>query len=287
MNPRRQILWSMLVATTLLLGACVTPTAPTAAPAVLRLYVFNCGTIDVADISRFHPGVGEGQHKRLTDSCYLIQHPKGTMIWDAGLPDALVQMTEGKTLYNLFTLRVTRTLASQLREIGVDSGKITYLGISHVHGDHTGNAGLFPNSTLLMQKEEYEAAFGTEPGKYGFDPASYAPLGKMTVKKLEGDHDVFGDGSVVIKRALGHTPGHQALFVRLPRTGNILLSGDLVHFTENWEHRWVPAFNFDKARSVQTMNETEQFLKDNHATLWIQHDLEQNAGIRHAPGYHE
>lgn len=272
----------------LVLAGCVTPPAPapTPVPATTKLYVFECGTIDVADISVFQPGIGKNQHKRLTDSCYLIAHPKGTLLWDAGLPDQLAQIPEGKT-FMVFTMRVPKTLASQLQEIGYVPDRIDYLGISHMHTDHIGNAPLFPRAMLLMQKEEYAAAFGPEPAKYGFDPANYPTLKNNPVQQLDGDYDVFGDGTVVIKRALGHTPGHQALFVKLAQTGNILLSGDLVHFTDNWTHKRVPGFNFDKARSLKTMEETGQFLKANNATLWIQHDLEQSAGIRHAPAYYE
>lgn len=270
------------------LGACVTaPPAGSSAPSALQLYVFNCGTIDVADISVFHPGIGKDVQKRLTDSCYLIVHPKGTLMWDAGLPDSFITSPQGKTLYELFTMRVTKTLASQLQEIGYAPDKIQYLGISHMHSDHIGNVNLFPRATLLMQKEEYAAAFGTDPQKFGFNPAHYPSLHANPVKLLEGDYDVFGDGSVIIKRTLGHTPGHQALFLKLPKTGNVLLSGDLVHFTDNWVHKYVPSFNYDKAQSLKTMDEVAQFLKDNHAVLWIQHDLEQNQTIAHSPKYYE
>lgn len=279
-------LWAGALA--LVLAGCVTPPAPAPIPvaATPKLYVFECGTIDVADISVFHPGIGKNQHKRLTDSCYLIAHPKGTLLWDAGLPDQLAQVPEGKT-FMVFTVRMPKTLASQLQEIGYAPDRIDYLGISHMHFDHIGNAPLLPRATLLMQREEYAAAFGPEPAKYGFDPANYPTLKNNPVQQLDGDYDVFGDGTVVIKRTLGHTPGHQALFVKLAKTGNILLSGDLVHFTDNWTHKRVPGFNFDKARSIKTMEEAAQFLKANNATLWIQHDLEQNAGIRHAPAYYE
>jgi glyoxylase-like metal-dependent hydrolase (beta-lactamase superfamily II) len=188
---------------------------------------------------------------------------------------------------DIFTVKMAKTLSAQLKEIGVDPAKVTYLGISHLHFDHVANAAQFPHATLLMQKEEYDAGFGPEPGKYGFDPAGYATLKNNPVKKLESDHDVFGDGSVVIKRALGHTPGHQALLVKLPKTGNVLLSGDLVHFTENWTCKRVPSFNFDQEASMKTMHETEAFLKAHNATLWIQHDLEQNAGIQHSPAFYE
>lgn len=101
------------------LSACVTaPATGPKPPSALRVYVFNCGTIDVADISVFHPGVGKDVQKRLTDSCYLIVHPKGTLMWDTGLPDSFINSPQGKTLYELFTMRVTKTLASQLQEIG-------------------------------------------------------------------------------------------------------------------------------------------------------------------------
>ncbi len=276
----------VFAAALLLLAACSShPSAlPVEAP---RLYVFDCGTIDVADVSLFHPGIGKGEHKRLANACYLVAHPKGTLLWDAGLPDALAQTPEGKTMFNVFTARVSRGLATQLAEINVDPARINYLGISHMHFDHIGNSALMPNATLLIQKVEYDAAFGAEPGRYGFDPTGYSHLKTQRTKKLDGDYDVFGDGRVVIKRAPGHTPGHQALFLRLPKTGNILLSGDLVHFTDNWTHKRVPDFNFDKAQSAKTLDETDRFLKENDATLWIQHDFEQNAGLKHAPAYYE
>lgn len=271
-------------ALSLLIGGCVTAPEKSAAP---RLYVLDCGSIEVLDISVFHPGIDQGKRKLLTNSCYLIVHPKGTLLWDAGLPDALVKTPEGVLWYDTFRLKVSRPLGPQLQQIGYPAETIQYLGISHLHGDHIGNVNLLPKATLLMQQEEYAAGFGAEPGKYGFDPSGYASLRGNPVQQLQGDYDVFGDGSVVIKRTLGHTPGHQALFVKLHKSGNILLSGDLVHFTDNWTHKRVPGFNFDKEQSVKTMHEMEQFLKDKHAQLWIQHDLEQNANIKHAPAYYD
>lgn len=253
----------------------------------LRVYVLDCGTIDVADISVFSPGVNQGKHKKLTDTCYLVVHPKGTLMWDTGLSDELAKQKDGVTEQKIFHMRRDHTVADQFKQIGYKPEDVTYLGISHMHFDHIGNVGLFPKSTLLMQKEEYASAFGPDHAKYGNDPAKYPTLKANPVKELSGDHDVFGDGTVVIKRALGHTPGHQALFLKLPKTGNVLLSGDLAHFTENWANRRVPSFNFDKDQSVKTMNETADFLKANKAVLWIQHDYEQNAQIKHAPAFVE
>lgn len=282
MSLKLRALCASLALTASMPGAAANP-----AVSSLRLYVFDCGTIDVKDISVFSPGVDKGKKKTLTDSCYLVVHPKGTLAWDTGLPDELATLKGGKKLSDNFHGSLTKSLAAQYKAIGYAPAEVTYLGLSHMHFDHIGNVGLFPKSTLLMQAEEYEAAFGSDHAKFGNDPKTYPTLSRNPVTKLAGDHDVFGDGSVVIRRAIGHTPGHQSLFVKLPKTGNILLSGDLAHFTKNWENRRVPSFNFDKELSIKAMDEQAKFMKANKATLWIQHDREQNAKIRHAPKFYE
>lgn len=271
-----------LCASLLLLGSTAF-----AAEATPRLYVFDCGTIDVKDISVFSPGVDVGKKKALTDSCYLIVHPKGSLMWDTGLNDELAALPDGKQFSPNFHMRLKKPLAAQLKEAGIAPESVTFMGLSHMHFDHIGNVGLFPKATLLMQKEEYESAFGPDAAKYGNDQKNYPTLAANPNQQLSGDHDVFGDGSVVIKRVPGHTPGHQTLFLKLKKTGNIVLSGDMAHFTKNWEQRRVPSFNFDKEASVIAMNEMADFIKANKATLWIQHDLEQNAHLRHAPKFYE
>jgi N-acyl homoserine lactone hydrolase len=276
-----------LCASLLLLGS--TAFAAGTAPAVktLRVYAFDCGSIDVSDISVFSPGVDVGQKKTLTDSCYLIAHPKGALMWDTGFSDELATMAEGKKVSDIFHVRLKKPLAAQLKEIGYTPESVNFLGLSHMHFDHIGNVGLFPNATLLMQKEEYESAFGPDAAKFGNDAKNYPTLAANPSQQLNGDFDVFGDGTVVIKRETGHTPGHQILFLKLKKTGNVVLSGDLAHFTKNWENKRVPSFNFDKETSVKTMNNMEDFIKENKATLWIQHDLEQNLRIKHAPKFYE
>lgn len=269
------------------LAALSLPALAATKAAPLRVYVMDCGTIDVSDISVFSPGVDKDKKKVLTDSCYLVVHPKGTLMWDTGFSDEMASLPDGKQVSPVFHVRLKKPLAAQLKEVGVAPESVIYLGLSHMHFDHIGNVGLFPKSTLLMQKEEYEAAFGPDAAKFGNDSKTYPTLAANPATQLSGDHDVFGDGSVVIKRALGHTPGHQVLFLKLKKTGNVLVSGDMAHFTSNWEHRRVPSFNFDKDRSVTTMNEMADFMKKNKAKLWIQHDLEQNATIKHAPQFYE
>jgi glyoxylase-like metal-dependent hydrolase (beta-lactamase superfamily II) len=178
-----------------------------------------------------------------------------------------------------------KPLVDSLREIGVAPAEIQHFAMSHSHGDHSGNANLFSTATLYMQTPEYDAVFGPEPQKYNFIAANFEKLRGAKVVKLNGDHDVFGDGAVVIKSTPGHTPGHQSLFVRLPKTGPVLLSGDMTHLMENWNLKRAPSFNFDVPQSVRSMQEMETFLQRTGAKLWINHDREQSASIPKAPAY--
>lgn len=276
-----------LCASLMLLGSTAFAAGTAATPASLRLYVMDCGTIDVKDVAEFSPGVDVGMKKTLTDSCYLIMHPKGVLMWDTGLSDDIAAMPDGKQLGTNYHVSLKKTVAAQLKEAGVAPDTVTYLGLSHMHFDHIGNVGLFPKATLLMQKEELASAFGPDAAKFGNDPNKYPTLGANPRQELTGDHDVFGDGSVIIKRTTGHTPGHQSLFIKLQKTGNVVLSGDLAHFTKNWENRRVPSFNYDKEMSAKSLKDMTAFVKENKAQFWIQHDLEQNQKIKHAPKYYD
>jgi len=161
------------------------------------------------------------------------------------------------------------------------------IAFSHTHGDHVGKANYFTKATLYMQEPEYAAAFGANPSKFGFDPSTYEKLRANPVVKLNGDYDVFGDGSVMILSTPGHTPGHQSLLVRLPKRGPVVLSGDMTHFQENWVNRRVPANNFSKEQSVQSMEKVAALLEASKAQLWINHDKAQSAGIPKSPKYVE
>jgi N-acyl homoserine lactone hydrolase len=282
---KRALCASLLLMSSTAFAAEPAPTAPTVTTP--RLYVFDCGTVQVSDISVFSPGVDVGKKKTLTDSCYLVVHPKGTLMWDTGFNDELAALPEGKKVSDNFHVWLKKPLAAQMKEAGYAPESVNFMGLSHMHFDHIGNVGLFPKATLLMQKEEYESAFGPDAAKFGNDAKNYPTLGANPAQQLTGDHDVFGDGTVIIKRTPGHTPGHQLLFVKLKKAGNIVLSGDLAHFSKNWDHKRVPSFNFDKAMSVKAMEDMAAFVKANNAKFWIQHDLEQNAKIKHAPKYYD
>ena len=266
-----------------ILGAC-TSMSPPATGGAQRLYVLYCGEAHIPDVSAWSPGVNVGQPALFSDNCYLIQHGKDWMLWDTGYPDSLAEKPEGIVGPRSRAVR-KQTLASQLAEIGVAPSQITVLAFSHSHGDHVGNGNMFTSATLYIQKAEYDAAFGPEPGKYNFAPATYDQLRSSRVVKLEGDADVFGDDSVRIISTPGHTPGHQSLLVRLPRTGAVVLSGDVAHFQENFAMRRVPSFNYDKEQSLRSMDKIDNLVKAEHAQLWINHDAKQNATIVHAPQF--
>ena len=252
--------------------------------ASLRLYIFNCGHLRIADPGRFSLTMDEVSTLELSVPCYLIEHPDGTLLWDAGLSDSLAEGSP-HTQANGTVTTVTATLRAQFEELGYQPADITYLALSHLHYDHAGNANDFVASTWLVQRPEHEAAFGDAQGF--FDRALYAELENSETMLLDGDHDVFGDGTVVIKSAPGHTPGHQVLFVDLAETGGVVLSGDLYHFPENRTLKRVPTFNFDEAQTLASMDAVEDFLMESGARLWIEHDFAANALLDKSPAYYE
>ena len=263
----------------------VTPAASVdQASAALRLYVFDCGHLRIADPGRFSLTMDEVSTLDLSVPCYLVEHPDGTLLWDAGLSDSLAEGSP-HTQANGTVTTVTVTLRAQLAALGYQPADITYLALSHLHYDHAGNANDFAVSTWLVQRPEHEAAFGDARGF--FDRALYAELETSETMLLDGDHDVFGDGTVVIKSAPGHTPGHQVLFVDLAETGPLVLSGDLYHFPENRTLKRVPTFNFDEAQTLASMDAVEDFLMESGARLWIEHDFAANALLDKSPAYYE
>jgi glyoxylase-like metal-dependent hydrolase (beta-lactamase superfamily II) len=250
-----------------------------------RLYVLECGESRTNDVSaNWSPGVNVGMAWEFSDNCYLIQHGDRWFLWDSGMSDSIAAKPDGVSAANgLLTLWVRKTLAAQLRTIGVEPTAVTDIAFSHFHGDHVGNANLFTSATLYIQEPEYDAAFGPNAAKFNFTPALYEKLRSNPTVKVNGDHDVFGDGSVVILSTPGHTPGHQCLLVRLPRRGAVVLSGDMVHFQDNWEHRRVPARNFNREQTAQSMERIAAVLSAEHAELWINHDKAQSLTIPKAP----
>ncbi|HEX7812563.1 MAG TPA: N-acyl homoserine lactonase family protein [Burkholderiales bacterium] len=275
------------LAAPLIAAMCIQPVAQGAG--IERMYVLDCGESETRDVSaNWSPGVNVGKSRMFSDNCYLIRHEKGLLLWDSGIPDSVAETPEGVTVANgMLVLKVKRTLQAQLKELDVAPSQVTHLAFSHFHGDHVGNANLFTAARLYIQNPEFEAAFGAEPAKFGFNPAMYEKLRNSPMVKLSGDKDVFGDGSVLILSTPGHTPGHQSLLVKLPATGAVVLSGDATHFQDNWENRRVPARNFDKEQTAASMQKIANVLRQEKAVLWINHDYEQSAALPRAPKFLE
>jgi len=268
----------------LLVGACATPTQT--GSGVERMYVINCGENHVKDVSRWTPGVNAGKGHAFSNHCYLIKHAQGWMLWDTGNADRIAALPGGLSVAGgAITAYMKKPLVESLKEIGVTPADIKHFAMSHAHGDHSGNANYFTAATLYVQRAEYAAMFGPEPQKFGFIPANFESLRANPAMIVDGDHDVFGDGTVTIKAAPGHTPGHQVLVVRLPKTGPVMLSGDMVHLRYSWTYRVVPSFNFDIPRSMATIDAMKAYAEKTGAQLWVNHDMEQNAKLPKAPAF--
>jgi glyoxylase-like metal-dependent hydrolase (beta-lactamase superfamily II) len=255
-------------------------------PPTLKLYVFDCGRLTFDDVASFGLTNDETPVRELFVPCYLIRHARGTLFWDAGLPlDAV-----GKGTVELeagVRMSYQRSILDQLRSLGVEPGTIDYVAFSHMHFDHTGAANAFKASKLLIQRTEHVAAFEHGADNPVFQPALYRDLGASATTLLNGDYDVFGDGSVMILSAPGHTPGHQVLFLDLHDTGPLVLSGDLYHFRASRTLRRTPVFNTDAAQTLASMDRIEGLLTERQATLWIEHDKALADGLRLAPAFYE
>ena len=245
-----------------------------------RLFVIDCGTAHVEDQSLWSPGVNVGVPTDFSDNCYLIHHTDaGYLLWDTGITDRLAALPQGLTVAPLRqTWRRSHTLAAALEEVAVSPADVRYVAISHIHPDHVGNLDAFPGATVIMQKSEWDFALASPQRPFSADHKT---------QLLEGDKDLFGDGSLIILSTPGHTPGHQSLLVHLQRTGNVLLSGDAVHFQSNWDNRRVPGFNVDRQQSLASMEKMARIAAERHAQIWINHDKPSSDARRHAPQFYD
>lgn len=302
------------LAASLLLTACSgdAPEAPIVAPAddnapralldkaatsvkALQMYRLDCGLIEISDLDDFSTaGDYAGLSATFTDTCWLLRHPKGNVLWDLGLPTGLVGNGEQKN--GVFTLSMDRTLSDQLAEIGLFASDIDMLSISHSHFDHAGQADQFPKAKWLVHADEFAAMFpaetDTQTGAADDDSNEESDAGSLNPfldfaslerQEFTGEYDVFGDGSVIIIPTPGHTPGHTSLLVTLPETGPVLLTGDLYHRRQSRTLKRVPRFNTDEAATRASMEMIEARVSALGARLIIQHEIEDMADLPLAP----
>jgi glyoxylase-like metal-dependent hydrolase (beta-lactamase superfamily II) len=275
-------------------GAEQTASSTDRARRPLRLYVFDGGTLE-SDPARYRLTTEEVAATQLSIAAYLIVHPRGVLLWDTGaVPDGdwtvignpvqqRIMLADARERH--VTLRTP--LRAQLAAIGYTPRDVTHLALSHLHWDHTANANAFAGATWLVQQIERDAMFVDKPVG-AVRPATYASLrDSRTVILTDDEHDVFGDGTVVLKLAPGHTPGHQVLYVKLAQTGGVVLSGDLYHYPQERTLGRLPISEFNEEQTRSARRAVDAFLARTGAQLWIQHDFAADAKLRKAPAYYQ
>ncbi len=273
-----------LVAAALAMSSCEMERAQPAPAAAPRIYVFENGTINGLDPALFNFRREELKQVDFVNMAYLIVHPTGTLMFDAGaVPDSHFKGDGSPVVEGVVT--ATKPLLPQLAAAGYSPSDVTYFALSHFHSDHTGNANEFAQATWIVQEAERDYMFADNPQGI-IQPATYAALRNAQTKLLnDEDFDVFGDGSVVVMATPGHTPGHQVVAVKLANRGTVVLAGDLYHYPEERTTGRVPTFESDPEQSKVSRARIEKYLEDNDAELWIEHDIATHAALPKAPQY--
>lgn len=249
----------------------------------MRLYVLDCGTLFNRDPGVYGLTADQVSSVDMANPCFLVEHPEGNLLWETGLNQVGFGGPEGGGVNHD---KMRESLQSQLAEIGHTPADITYLAISHVHGDHSGNTADFAAaSTWIVQQAERDYMFGDDLAD-NLRPDEYAALENAKTVTIQGDHDVFGDGSVMLISTPGHTPGHQSLLVKLPNTGAVMLTGDLYHFPNERNFKTMP----EREQSLETPASREKFealVESEDARVWIQHDFVGNLALKKSPEYYD
>ncbi len=267
------------------------PRTPITSP---RLFVFDGGVLE-SDPGRYRLTKEDVGTTQLSIASYLIVHPRGVLLWDTNAVADDEWAPTGQPVVHRLTLddgqsrQVTlrSTLQGQMRAAGYGPQDVTHLALSHYHWDHTANANAFAGAVWLVQPIERDAMFAGRP-LGTVRPRLYAGLRDSRVTLIERDeHDVFGDGTVVVKAAPGHSPGHQVLYVKLARRGGVVLSGDLYHYPQERTLNRLPTFEVSEEQTRESRRQLDAFLERTGAQLWIQHDLTAHRRLRLAPEFYD
>jgi glyoxylase-like metal-dependent hydrolase (beta-lactamase superfamily II) len=294
----RTTILSILVASSLSIGGTWPATAESKLPDPAttgfaeKLYRLDCGHSLANDESVWTPGENVGRSIEFSSTCWLIKRGSEWVLWDTGVPQATLNDPKGwSTLPKLIVYHLDKTITGQLAEVGLKTSDITYVALSHTHGDHIGNVALFPNSTILIQRVEYSWISSPDGPNDNVNQLKALARSLMGAPKqlrlLDGDTDVFGDGSVTLISTPGHTPGSQSLLVHLKNSGFIILSGDVVHLERNFEKDIVPSLNTDKAASIASMDRVRRMVATYQAKLFINHDKAQSDTLRLLPAFYD
>ena len=259
---------------------------------MIQVYALCTGFIEL-DRASMVSDLPTGQPWTVPVASFLVQHPRGRLLFDTGVHcqarvDPLTRLGPERMKRLTVKSREGDDVVPQLATLGLTPGDVRYVANSHLHFDHCGGNEFFPKATFLVQRPELEAA--RRPGfvpRYSPSPIDFDHA--LDYQMLDGDHDVFGDGSVIIVATPGHTPGHQSLFVNLKKTGPVILSGDLYHYpAERTLKDFTPfAALGNPEQEKRSKIKVEAWLKEKKAMLWIQHDLIEYAKLKKSPAYYE
>ena len=266
------------------LGVLAHSAAALAPVKALRLYVLDCGALVFNHPEDYGLKREEVASTNMVVTCYLIVHPKGLLLFDTGLEDRLVGQAIWANVDGGYGQVKINTLKDQLAALDVHPADITFLAVSHSDWDHVGNANDYAGSTWLTPKAERDFMFGPKfPARYR---RTFSRLEQARSVVYAADHDVFGDGLVILKSTPGHTPGHQSLYVKLPQTGGVVLSGDLYHYAEERTLGRMPEEE-KTSGTPEARAAMESFLKASHSQLWVGHSIGFFTQARQAPAYYE
>lgn len=270
-------------------------------PAGMQLYLFSSGTMMIGKgfLQNFAPMEPKIE---IPIGFFVIKHPKGNVIFDTGNNDKVIADTGywGK-LAQVFEPKMTKddAMDAQLAKIGLTTNDIKYVVVSHMHLDHGGNVGKFPNSTIVIQDDELHfAMFPDEPFAAGYIPDDISVLrsgvgvsrpNSIDMLRITGDLDLFGDGSLVIHRSPGHTKGTQMLTVRLPKTGPVILTSDAAYFRDNVEKNLVPniVLAYDATGIIKGYDWIRRMIATENASYFTSHDPDAWKSLKRAPEYYE
>jgi len=259
----------------------------------MKLYVFTSGSLGGFPKAALQIG-GEGNIEWAPVSFYVITTPRGNVIFDTGNNDKTITDPDGwwGPLAKGFGLKMTKddAMAAQLAKIGLKTDDIKYVVLGHMHLDHGGNISQFPNATLVVQNDELKAAWWPDVGySLYYIPGDFEATKKMHIIRLEGDLDMFGDGSFRLFKAPGHTPGSQFAVVQLKNTGPVILTSDTVYLQESLDKNlippipgtWSPMGMYEGYQKIRLIRDTEG------AKLFIAHDPELFKAAKHAPDFYD
>lgn len=250
-----------------------------------RLYVLDCGTLINNKPEDYNLKREEVKDTNMGVTCYLVIHPAGLLIYDTGLNDRLVGRPLYENVLDGYGQIKFNTLIGQLADVGVTPANVDYLVLSHYHWDHVGNAGDFAGATWLVYQRDRDQMFNQAARATPWF-GQYAALERSKLRLLDGDHDVFGDGSVVIIATPGHTEGHCSLLVRLKNSGPILLSGDLYHYAEERDLNRMPEEE-KTLGTVESRQKVETLVRKTGAQLWVGHSMELFRVVRKSPAWYD